>query len=187
MSCDDACVNKGIMDLFTDLQVIIQGAVCIDKTQPCDNSRKIIEPLNRSLATLRCQLPKNISVKIETIITKIRAESSSVNKVNLLYVMLIFGTLLVLIIFLYLTIYMKNDTYTLIFGIISVILIVAAAIGLLYGVSSIYTSSADNVSLYFTELNTLLTKIGKAVDQSFCCFGNCAGPISCPSIFPCET
>ena len=187
MSCDEACVDKGIKDLITIIEVIIQGAVCNDKTQPCDISKKIIDQLTNSLNTLRCQLPKNISTKIETIITKIRAESSSVTKVNLLYVMLIFGTLLVLIIFLYLAIYLKNDTYTLIFGIISVILIIAAAIGLLYGVSTIYTTSADNVSSYFTELNTLLTKIGKAVDQSFCCLGNCGGPVPCPSVFNCET
>ena len=88
--------------------------------------------------------------------------------------MLIFGTLLVLIIFLYLAIYLKNDTYTLIFGIISVILIIAAAIGLLYGVSSIYTSSSDNVSTYLGELVTLASGIKTAIEDGLCCLGGCA-------------
>ena len=172
MSCDD-CIAKGKAQFYAILNVILQGAVCNDKTRPCDVSRAIAKQIECALVTLDLKLPPDIVTQIETIITKIRGESSVVNKVNLLYVMLIFGTLLVLIIFLYLVIYLKNDTYTLIFGIISVILIIVAAIGLLYGVSSIYTSSSDNVSSYFTELGTLATDIKKAIDDGICCLGGC--------------
>jgi heme/copper-type cytochrome/quinol oxidase subunit 4 len=138
----------------------------------------IYDKLTKARQAFNCKLPKDVDTRIRALITLISNESSNaVKKVNVFYAIVIFVTIWLLIIFLYLTIYLNNNTYTLIFFIVSTIIIIIAALLLLFGANSIYNTSTTNVTNYLSEIGTIVTDIKLAGEQGLCCLGlNCTCP-----------
>lgn len=123
--------------------------------------------------TLKCNLPEDIWDLLWVNINNIVSETSNVtSQVNLLYIVTIFVTLLLLIIFIYLTIYFNNNTATLIFFILSFITLIMGALVLYFGLNSIYNTSG---SLITTQLTHIRDVLQNAVDKAICCSGDC-GP-----------
>jgi hypothetical protein len=157
------CIQEGLTNLENILSSGLQRLFGTDFTK-----------LYRVWTTIKCNFPKDIEVRISGYITRITNESSqAVSTVNLLYVIIIFLTLFILIILIFLTIYYKNDTYTIAFGILSGIIVIAAAIILLFTTAGTYSNANDNVQLYLTQLNDLILEIRYAIDQGLCCIGGC--------------
>jgi cytochrome c biogenesis protein CcdA len=165
------CIDQGLTNLQN---ILITGLSTVFGSD--------FNKLQRLWTTIKCNFPKDIEVRVSGYITRITNESSqAVSTVNLLYVIIIFFTLFILIILIFLTIYYKNDTYTIAFGILSGIIVIAAALILLLTTAGTYTNANNNVQLYLTQLNDVLLEIRYAIDQGLCCIGGCK---TCKCIFP---
>lgn len=166
ITCSEDIIQFGEIVLNSFLKQIIVGALrCPERPglndPPCDPNRGeiIYNLLYNAITTVKCKLPKDL-------VNQITNESSSVvSKVNLLYVIVIFSTLIILMIFIYLAIAFPDTV--LIFAILSIVMIILNAIILLVGLNSIYKQSNDTISL-------LLTDVKDAIDSGFCCLGSCA-------------
>jgi hypothetical protein len=155
------CADDGKYQLKLLLSNIVLGALRCPNPGggPCSDPNFALNQLINAFKTFECTLPNDI-------VNQINNESSStISKVNLLYVVIIFSTLIILTIFIFLGMYLQQY---LLFSILSVVLIILAAIILLFALNSIYKISSDNVSI-------LLTNIQDAINNGYCCLGggNC--------------
>jgi hypothetical protein len=168
MSCTPDCIHSGIVNLLFIIDLVLLGSLKTDYGP-------IVDKLGKAYQTFNCKLPKDIDTRIRALITQISNESSNaVKKVNVLYAIVIFITMWLVVVFLYLTIYLNNNTYTLVFLILSTIIIIIAALLLLFGANSIYNTSTTNVTNYLAEIGTIVTNIRLAGEEGFCCLGNCS-------------
>lgn len=125
--------------------------------------------------TFKCNLPKNLEEQVSHYITLISNQSSSaVTTVNLLYVVIIFVTLFLLFLLNYIVIYLKNDSFTLGFAILTFIIIIAAAVILLLTTGNTYSNSATNVTTYLSQIKNLVFQIKDAAELGLCCLGGCS-------------
>lgn len=155
-------LKKGLMDVFgTNFNVLLQ-----------------------LWNTFKCNLPKDVEERVSSYIARIQNESSSaVTTVNLLYVIIIFGTLFFLFLLNYIAIYAANSSYTIAIGIFSLIIIIVAAVILLLMTSNTYSTSATNVTTYLTQIQNIVFQIKDAGELGLCCLGGCSQCI-CPVVFP---
>lgn len=155
--CATGGVDQGKINLVEYLSNIILGALrCPNPAGgPCSDPNIILNQLINAFKTFDCKLPDDIVNQITT------ESSTTVSTVNLLYVVVIFSTLIILTIFIFLGMYLEQY---LLFSILSIVLIILAAIILLFALNSIYKQSSDTVSI-------LLNDIKDAIDYGFCCLG----------------
>ncbi len=169
MSCTDECVNTGISQLQTILGKITRGALCHNPNIDCPLSQEIIIQLEAALFTFRCKLPKNIIETIKTQITLLSTEqSNTTSQVNIAYLVVIFITLLLLVIFNYVS---QLTGLTLLFFILSIIIVIIAPVILYFWLQSIYNNSSENIKVIVEDIRILLNGIIEAGQESLCCLG----------------
>ncbi len=163
LECPQACIDTG----YNKFRAILKTAF---ETIFVGNTL-IVESI---ISTFECSLPKDIINKLKLYINNIVSESSNiVSYVNLLYIITIYVTLLLLIIFVYLTIYLQNDSYTLLFVILSIIVIIIGALILYFGLNYIYNQSSTYITTQRDQLIGLINDIDRAKDRALCYAGNC--------------
>ena len=165
-TCDKECINAGIKNLGIILKKPLEDLIGLLKISTGD-----LAFLSDFVNTFKCNLPADLLDLIEADFNSIKLESSNiVSKVNLLYIVTIYVTLLILIIFIYLTIYFNNNTYTLLFAILSVIVLIIGAVVLFFGLNYIYSNSTTLISTRITHIIDIFTNASK---QALCCSGQC--------------
>lgn len=134
------------------------------------------------LKTFTCYLPADMIDKIESDISYVLEESSAiVSRVNLLYIVTIYVTLLLLIILIYLNSYFHGYTFWILF--LSIIILIISGLILYFGLSYLYGNSTNFVN---TIINHDIAILQNARFHTLCCAsGNaneCANVIAntCP-------
>jgi len=136
--------------------------------------------IKASFNTFKCTLPEDLQERLTVYINRITNElSTTTGNTNLYYIIIIFVTLLILIILIYLTIYFNNNTYTLSFGVLSVIIIISSAIILYFLINSSFSNAKININTNLEQLENLLCETKNAFANGFCVIGGCKQGISC--------
>lgn len=159
MSCTNTCVNTGIKTLEQIVQSIIQGA------QP-QAAPAIIQLLTNAFISLQCELPPNIIQSIVTI------SSNTASKINTAYIIVIFVTLFILISIQFISNFL-TPWWQIILYLLSILVMIGAAILLSYWVSSVYATEGENLKI-------LLNNVVSSVQEGFCCLGSCSTCKTCP-------
>jgi hypothetical protein len=164
---NDACFDNGISTLGEILLSTVSNA---NGSDPGGTGAFYAGILIKTGLTISCELPPDIENNIKNLIIKISDQSYNVVlDNNILYIVIIFITLLLLTIFIFLAIYMQSENATWILAIISIIVIIIAAVILFLALYNVYLKSFNNVKNYLTELDTILTKISGAIYNGVSC------------------
>lgn len=183
-SCTEVCIETGLEQLK-----LILGGILISVYGEYKGI-VILEQLDAAYQTFKCKLPFDIKEQFTYIISQISAESSNaVINTNALYIVVIFTVFFLLVIFIYLTIYLKSDTATLIFLLLSLFIILIGAIVIYTGVNRIYSNTDDNIAVILGNLTDLLKSIECSGQSGLCCLASTVPPpegqAPCPGCIAC--
>lgn len=173
-TCTASCVDDGIETLVELVAVIISGAV--PTAAPT-----IIQLLTNALVTFQCKLPKNVITTINDQLLLLRnLTTTTLEQENIAYLTILAGTFLILIIFIFTTILLESRNATILFFILSIIVIFIAFGGLFLWLRSIYTSTDTQMKKILSTIGGVLNKTIEAGQNAFCCLQGCQPCATCP-------
>ena len=180
MSCTSDCVHTGIKTLVQIIEVIIQGATCQNPNLSCPISKNIIQLLTNAITTFQCKLPQNIINLISTQISLLDEQATNnVQQTNTAYIVVIFVTLFILVIFNYVNTLMASSTATIVFFVLSLFIVILGAIILYLWLKSIFNNSTLQVTKILTHIKNVLNDVITAGQEGFCCLGQCTTCTTC--------
>lgn len=180
MSCTDACVNKGVA--FIEKTFLDTLKVVYPTGFPFPEWELVAGKYRAAFCTLQANLPPNIIDLISAQIVLIRtASETNITQTNTAYIVVIFVTLLLLVICNYVNLLIGSQTATIIFFVLSIIIVIAGAAILYFWLNSIFSASADQVAILFGHITDILNNVIGAGQKSLCCLGNCADCSLCPN------
>lgn len=159
-TCDDACVDNGIQFLNGIItQILIAAYPNIPPTFP--PPYLIIEArLKEAFNTFQCNLPPDLVEKI----------TKTLSMVNTAYIVVIFATFLLLVIFNYVAILVNSQPVTIGLFILSILVIIIAVAILYVWIQSIYSSAIET-----------LNNAVKAGQEGLCCLAGTCNACICVS------
>lgn len=173
-TCTDECVNVGI----NFIRNIILG-VLVNVFGPIEGAQRVAR-INAAITTLQCKLPQNLLDSIENEIVILRnITTTTLEQENLAYILTIFGTIFLLTIFNFISQLIANTTATVIFFILSILVIIVAVAGLYFWLQSIFNNSAIQATASITRTTDILNNTIQAFQEGFCCLGQCAPCSTC--------
>lgn len=155
-TCTDLCYNQGITfltDIINNILVHVYGST---------GATFIESRLRAAFNTFQCKLPTQLVNKITTISTNV------ISQTNTAYLVVIFITFLLLVIFNYVALLLQTRDAIIIFFALSIFIIILAAVVLYLWINSIYSTAATQI---ITDLNDII----KAGKEGICCLGSCSG------------
>lgn len=169
-SCSSTCISAGVTKFLSYIKTILQLTIG-------DIDALFLE---NAFNTFKCTLPPNIRDRITLLIRQITSLTSTLVKDILIFsVLVIFLTMLLLIIFVYLTIYIFTPAAMIGFFIASLIIIIIAIILLYFGILSLYDSGSTKINDNLIEIENLLLSIECAANNGFCCLASETGTPGC--------
>lgn len=173
-TCTDSCVNDGIKTLTQIIEIIIQGA------QPAA-APTIIQLLTNALVTFQCTLPPNVITTIKDQLKLLNnLATTTLEQENIAYITIIGGTFIILTIFIYITMYVGDKNTTMLFFILSILIIIIAFGGLFLWLRSIFTSASTQYGDILTPITDILNDTIAAGRNAFCCLSSCSICTTCP-------
>ena len=172
MSCDPDCLTGAVQ------QILIILTAILGKTFPQQDAIIIVGAITASVNTILCELPANIQGQVVSLVSQLSdISTNTVKNNNITYIVTIFLTLLLLVIFNFLSKFIPG--YDILFFILSLITVIAGAVILFFVLNSINSSAINQSTVVLNELAILLSQIQTALGDGVRCFGqigntNCA-------------
>lgn len=178
--CSTSCVEIGASVLNSylnsSLQFVLNGTFGPD-------GPAVYQNIQNAITSAKCSFPKNVKDRLTLLITQITTQSSTIVKDVLIYaVAVIFLTLLLLIMCIYLTFYIFTPGAMLGFFILSFIIIVIAVLALYFGILGIYNNGANNVNNLLIDIQNLFLQIECSGSSGLCCLASIFPDTGCTCI-----
>jgi hypothetical protein len=181
-NCTDCCIGSGAETLKIYVREVLVGA--LGATGGVDLYNK----LSDALTSIQCSFPINLKDRIIFLVTQISAESATLVKDVLIFVIvIIFFTLLLLVILIYITFFVFTPLAMGLTFFFSLVVIIVAVVLLYFGVLNIYNTSHDNIDKLLTDIENLLIQVQCSGENGLCCICStftpcnvvCGGKCSC--------
>jgi hypothetical protein len=171
MSCNPACLSTSVQ------QILLLLTAILTTTLGRDDAVKVIGAITISVNTVICELPVDLQGQVVNLVAQLsNISTNTVSYNNLAYIVTIFVTFLLIVIFNYMSKFIPD--YDVLFFILSLLTIILGA-GILYFVLySINNNAINESNVILNEMTIIFGQIQTALGDGVRCFAQ-IGDSSC--------